>query len=107
MVKMYKGDRVVNAAEAQVKRLKLAGWSSTPPGDAPEPVDPQPVDDSPAEASETEASEPETATEDAAEPEAEATNGGDEGEPGEAPGDDADPDQDELPLAADSEQPGA
>ncbi|MEE8579815.1 MAG: hypothetical protein V3S78_07665 [Hyphomicrobium sp.] len=105
MAKMYKGDRVVDAHPAQVRRLEVAGWSKTAPSDAPEPVDPQPVE-------ETAASEPETATEDAADAEETATNGGDEGEAGEesaddAPADDADPDQDELPLAADSEQPGA
>ncbi len=105
MVKMYKGDREVNAATPQVKRFLLAGWTKTPPGDAPDPVDPQPVDTTEPDP------EPVAATE-ASEPEEIATNGGDEGEAGEepaddAPADDADPDQDELPLAADSEQPGA
>lgn len=111
MVKMYKGDREVNAATGQINRLELAGWSKTPPSDAAAeaPVDPAPVEA--ANDADTAASEPDATTEAAAEPEETATNGGDEGEAGDAPADDApaddaDPDQDELPLAASSEQPG-
>lgn len=107
MVKMYKGDREVNAAPGQINRLELAGWSKTPPSDAAAeaPVDPAPA--VAANDADTAASEPDAAGDASGQLEETATNGGDEGEAADAPADDApaddaDPDQDELPLAAET-----
>ena len=104
MVKMYKGDREVNAAPGQINRLTLAGWSNTPPAEAPTDAPAEAANDAATTANDA-ASEPEAASEAAAEDT--ATNGGDEGEAGDAPADDApaddaDADQDELPLAAET-----
>ena len=99
MVKMYKGDREVNAAPGQVKRLLLAGWSKTPGAQAAETATDAPASTDAANDAASDAPEP-AATEAAAENT--ATNGGDDGEAGEAPADDADADQDDLPLAAET-----